>query len=85
MIGTLSPYCITNDPQATGYAEPGTATVGGEDRVTTLTGTVSPWSEHRAAAANAYEGGAYQLESELKVKQERPSDCEQGSGLPRLD
>lgn len=43
-------------------------TVTVEDGVATLAGTVDSWSEYRAAAANAYEGGAIGVENELEVR-----------------
>jgi len=43
-------------------------TVKVENRVATLTGTVDSWPEYRAATENAYEGGAWSVINNLKVK-----------------
>ncbi len=39
-----------------------------EDGMATLTGTVDTWSEYRAAAENAFEGGARWVDNELEVQ-----------------
>jgi osmotically-inducible protein OsmY len=42
-------------------------TVRVKDGTATLSGTVESWSEHKAAAENAYDGGAVRVNNDLAV------------------
>ena len=50
------------------FVDSGDVEVDVEDGVATLTGEVDTWSEYRAAANNAYEGGAVWVDNDLKVE-----------------
>jgi osmotically-inducible protein OsmY len=50
------------------FVDAGDVNVSVENGVAELTGTVDSWSEYRAAAENAYEGGAEWVDNDLVVK-----------------
>jgi osmotically-inducible protein OsmY len=52
----------------TPYVDGEQIAVAVNDGVATLTGTVDSWFEYRAAAQNAYEGGARKVVNKLRVR-----------------